>query len=220
MKQRLTREAIAIRCAAEFQDGWVVNLGIGIPTLCSSFVPSGREVTLHSENGVVGYGRLAFSEEVDLHLVNAGVQHVTLPPGGFVTDSAMAFAIVRGGRLDAAVLGAYEVDEQGNLANYKRSGQTGIQLGGAMDVATGARRLFVVMEHTRRSGEPRLLKNCTLPVTARGAVTKVFTDLGVFEIDKEGFLMTEIAPGWTVEEVQACTEAKLSVRGDVRELLV
>ncbi len=217
-KQRLTREAIAIRCAAEFQDGWLVNLGIGIPTLCSSFVPSGRNVLFHSENGVVGYGRLAMKEEVDIHLVNAGVQHITLGPGAFILDSATAFAIIRSKRLDAAVLGAYEIDEQGDLANYTLSPETGAQLGGAMDVATGAKRLYIVMQHTTPDGRPRLLKKCRLPITAKGVVQRVFTDLGLFDRTPGGYVLREIAPGWTPEEVQAASEAAIHISPDLKVL--
>ncbi len=217
-KERLTPEAVAIRCAAEFADGWLVNLGIGRPTLCSNFVPEGRSVVFHAQNGVIGYGRLAFEHEVDIHLINAGLQHVTLLPGAVTLDSADAFAIARSGRLDAAVVGSYEVSEKGDLANYQLPNRKGGQLGGAMDVVSGAKRVFVVMDHTAADGSPRLLRQCTLPITARGVVTRVFTDIGVFDVNAEGFVLAEIAPGWTPGEVQEITEATLTVSPDLRDM--
>ena len=217
-KERLTPEAVAIRCAAEFADGWLVNLGIGRPTLCSNFVPEGRSVVFHAQNGVIGYGRLAFEHEVDIHLINAGLQHVTLLPGAVTLDSADAFAIARSGRLDAAVVGSYQVSEKGDLSNYQLPNRKGGQLGGAMDVVTGSKRVFVMMDQTAADGSPRLLRQCTLPITARGVVTRVFTDVGVFDVGPEGFVLAEIVPGWSPDEVQKITEATLIVSPNLREM--
>lgn len=207
-----------MRCAKEFQDGWIVNLGVGMPTLCSSFVPEGRTVIFHSENGVIGYGALATEENLDLHLVNAGVQHVTLQPFASIVHHADAFAIIRSGRIDACVMGAYEVAENGDFANWKVAGKRGGGIGGAMDLAVSAKRIFIMMEHTTREGEPRLVKHCTLPITAAGVVKMVFTDLGVFEVGSQGFVLTEIAPGWTPEELQALTEARLTIHRNLTEV--
>ncbi|MBI4337541.1 MAG: 3-oxoacid CoA-transferase subunit B [Chloroflexi bacterium] len=210
-KPGLDRETIAMRCAREFQDGWMVNLGIGIPTLCSNHLPEGREIILHSENGLIGYGPLATREDLDIHTVNAGVQHVTLMPYAAIVHHADAFAIIRSGKIDASVLGAYQVAENGDFANWKRAGMRGGGIGGAMDLAACAKRLFIIMEHTTREGEPRLVRRCTLPLTAPGVVTMVFTDLGVFEVGPPGITLKEIAPGWKPDEVQALTGARLHV---------
>jgi len=179
--ERLTRDLMAARVAAELQDGWVVNLGIGMPTLCSDFVPVDRRVIFQSENGVIGYGRRATEEEVGPHTVNAGVQPVELTPFAAIVHHADSFALIRGGWLDAAVLGAYEVACNGDFANWRLAGRTGGSIGGAMDIAACAKRLYIMMEHTTRDGAPRLLSGCTLALTAPAAVKMVFTDLGVFE---------------------------------------
>jgi len=219
-KVKLTRDLIAARAAQEFQDGWIVNLGIGIPTLCSDFVPPGRRVIFHSENGVVGYGHNATGEEVDPYVVNASVQPVVLMPFASIVHHADSFGIVRSGRLDAAVLGAYQVSANGDFANWKLPGAIGGGIGGAMDIAASAKRVFLCMEHTRDDGEPRLLRKCTLPITAPGVVKLVVTDIGVFEPTGEAFRMIEIAPGWTVEEIRAITEAPLIVGDDLKVLTV
>jgi len=208
-KPRLSRDLMAARAAAEFQDGWIVNLGIGIPTLCSDFVPTDRRVIFHSENGVIGYGRNASPEEVDPHVVNAGVRPVLLLPFASIIDHADAFAIIRRGMLDVGVLGAYEVGANGDFANWKIAGRRGGGIGGAMDIATCARRVFIMMEHTTREGTPRLRVRCSLPITAPGVVTTVFTDLGIFDPLGEAFRLREIAPGYTPEEVQRLTDAPL-----------
>jgi 3-oxoacid CoA-transferase B subunit len=210
-KPRLSRDLMAARVASEFQDGWIVNLGIGMPTLCSDFVPADRRVIFHSENGVVGYGRNVSGDEVDPHLVNAGVQPVLLLPFASILHHADAFAVIRRGMLDVAVLGAYEVAANGDFANWKTAGRLGGGIGGAMDIAACAQRVIVMLEHTTRSGEPRLLRACTLPVTARGTVTMVVTDLGVFEPLGDAFLLREVAPGYTPEEVQALTDAPVKL---------
>ena len=214
-KVPLTRQAMANRLAMEFQDGWVVNLGVGIPTLCSNFDFSDKTVIFHSENGVIGYGPIVPEGQEDLHLVNAGRQYISLVPGAAIVHHADSFSIIRGGYVDASVLGAYEVAENGEFANWKRKGRKGGGIGGAMDLAVGAKRVFIVMEHTTRDGEPRLLRRCTLPVTAIGVVKLVVTSLGLFEVTSGGFLLKEIAPGYTPQEVQSVTEARLIVSKDL-----
>jgi 3-oxoacid CoA-transferase B subunit len=214
---QLSRDAIAARAAREFQDGWIVNLGIGIPTLCSDFVPEGRRVIFHSENGVIGYGGHAEGEELDPYVVNASVQPVTLLPFASIVHHADSFAVVRSGRLDCTVLGAYEVAVNGDFANWKLPGAIGGGIGGAMDIAASAQRVFLCMEHTL-DGEPRLLERCKLPVTAPGVVKLVITDLGVFEPTGEAFRMREIAPGYTPQEVQAVTGAHLIYDSDLKEM--
>jgi 3-oxoacid CoA-transferase B subunit len=215
-RARLDRQDICNRLAMEFQDGWVVNLGVGMPTLCSNFAFGDTTVLFHAENGVLGYGPLAVPGQEDLHLVNAGAQYVTLRPGAAIMHHADSFALIRGGRVDVTVLGAYEVSENGDFANWKMPGKKGGGIGGAMDLAVGAKRVFIAMEHTTRDGHPRLLRRCTLPVTARGVVKLVATDLGLFEPTDQGFVLREVAPGWSIEEIQTLTEARLVVPADVR----
>ena len=217
---RLTRDLMAARVAAEFQDGWIVNLGVGMPTLCSDFVPAGRRVIFHSENGAVGYGRRVFGDEIDPHTVNAGVQPVLLLPFAATMHHADAFAIIRSGRLDVGVLGAYEVAANGDFANWKTAGRTGGGIGGAMDIAANAKRIILMLEHTTRDGAPRLLRACGLPVTGRGVVTLVVTDLGVFRPLGEAFVLLEIAPGYSVAEVEGRTGAPLVVGPELREVQI
>ena len=207
----LTRQQMCDRLAMEFEDGWVVNLGIGIPTLCSNYDFGDRLIVFHSENGVVGYGPLAPPGEEDLHLVNAGGQHVTLRPGAAIVHHADAFGMIRSGRIDVTVLGAYEVAANGDFANWKMAGQKGGGIGGAMDLAACAKRVFIILEHVTRDGSPRLVQRCELPVTARGVVTLVFTNYGLFAPAGDGFVLKEIAPGLTVDEVRAATGAPLQV---------
>ena len=216
-KTPLSRQAMANRLAMEFQDGWVVNLGIGVPTLCSNYDFKDRTIIFHSENGVIGYGPLTAEGEEDLHLTNAGGQYVTLNPGAAIVHHADSFSIIRGGHLDVTVMGAYEVSENGDFANWKTAGRKGGGIGGAMDLAVGARRVFIALEHTTREGRPRLLERCTLPVTAVNVVKLVATNLGLFEVTPEGFLLREIAPGYTPEEVQDVTEARLIIPDDLKE---
>ena len=216
-KTPLSRQAMGNRLAMEFQDGWVVNLGIGIPTLCSNFDFKDKVIIFHSENGVIGYGPLAPEGEEDLHLVNAGGQYVSLTSGAAIVHHADSFSIIRGGYIDVTVMGAYEVAENGDFANWKTAGRKGGGIGGAMDLAVGAKRVFIALEHTTRDGTPRLVKRCTLPVTAVGVVKLVVTNLGLFEVTPKGFLLKEIAPGYTPEEVQAVTEARLIISDDLKE---
>ncbi len=217
-KLRISRDLMAARIAAELQDGWLVNLGIGIPVLCSDFVPADRTVIFHSENGVIGYGRLAHDDEVDPNIVNGGVQPVILTKYGCIVNHSDAFAIIRRGRLDCGVLGAYEVGANGDFANWRVAGRKGGGIGGAMDIAQNAKNVFILMEHTTREGAPRLLSRCSLPITAAGVVKLVMTDLGLFRPEGEGFRLLEIAPGHTPDEVQALTGAKLLYDGTVPEV--
>jgi 3-oxoacid CoA-transferase B subunit len=211
----LTRQQMADRIAFEFQDGWIVNLGVGIPTMCSNTDIGDRDITYHSENGVIGYGPIAPSGQEDLNLVNAGGQNVTLKPGAAVVHHADSFAIIRGGRIDVTVMGAYEVACNGDFANWKITGQKGGGIGGAMDLAACAKRVFIIMEQITRSGAPRLISQCALPVTARGVVKLVATNYGLFEPTGDGFSLREIAPGITLDEVRATVGCKLTVPDDL-----
>ena len=216
-KKLLGRQDMCNRLAMEFEDGWVVNLGVGMPGLCSNYDFRDKTIIFHSENGVIGYGPLAAEGEEDLHLVNASGQYVTIRPGAAIVHHADSFSIIRGGYVDVTVMGAYEVAENGDFANWKTAGRKGGGIGGAMDLAVGAKRVFIAMEHTTREGRPRLLKRCSLPVTAVGVVKLVVTNMGLFEVTPTGFLLKEIAPGYTVEEVQAVTEARLRIFDDLKE---
>ena len=206
-----SRQQMADRVAAEFGDGWVVNLGVGIPTLCSNADLGDRAVVLHSENGVIGYGPVLPEGQEDLHLVNAGGQNVSLRPGAAVVHHADSFAIIRSGRIDATVMGAYEAAANGDFANWKVAANAkGGGIGGAMDLAVGARRVFLMLEHTTRRGAPRLVRRCALPVTARRVVTLIATNYGLFEPAGEAFRVLELAPGLALDGVRAATGAPLT----------
>ncbi len=208
-----TRQQMADRIAAEFQDGWIVNLGVGMPTLCSNTDIGDRRIVYHSENGVIGYGPIATPGEEDLNLVNAGGQNVTLLPGAAVVHHADSFAIIRGGRIDVTVMGAYEVAANGDFANWKIAGAKGGGIGGAMDLAACAQRVFIIMEHATREGGARLVRACSLPITARGVVKLVATNLGLFEPAGEGFRVRELAPGIDLAAARAATGAELIAGG-------
>jgi 3-oxoacid CoA-transferase B subunit len=210
-KQPLTRQAMADRIAMEFQDEWVVNLGIGIPTLCSNYTHVDKHIIYQSENGLVNYGPIAVDGEEDLMLVNAGGQYVIPLPGMAVLEHADSFALIRSGYVDVTVLGAYEVAANGDFANWRITGRKGGGIGGAMDLAVGAKNVFIIMEHTTRDGAPRLVESCALPLTAVGVVKLVATNLGLFEVGPSGFTLKEIAPGYTADEVQAVTGATLAI---------
>ena len=217
-KTPLSRDMIAARIAAEFQDGWIVNLGVGMPTICSDFIPAEKSIILHSENGVIGYGRNATVEEATPYVVNAGVLPVMLTPFASIVHHADSFAIIRRGMLDVAVLGAYEVAANGDFANWKTAGRKGGGIGGAMDIAACAQRIYIMMEHTTREGQARLLERCNLPLTAPGVVKLVMTDLGLFRPTGDGFEVLEVAPGYTLEDLQAVTGAPLTASPSLREV--
>jgi len=207
-----------MRAARELRDGDVVNLGIGIPTLCSEFVPEGRSVIYHSENGVLNYGAFAEPGQEDVDLINAGGQFLAPAPGMSFFNSADAFAMIRGGHIDVAVLGALQVSERGDLANWMLP-QRGVgNVGGAMDLAAGARRIIVAMEHTDRHGTPKIVGKCSYPLTGRECVSLVVTDIAVLEVARDGLVLAEVAPGWTADEVQASTGARLIVSPQLKDM--
>jgi 3-oxoacid CoA-transferase B subunit len=216
---RLTREQIAERAARELTDGAYVNLGWGIPNLIADYLPKGITVYFHSENGILGMGRRAQAGEEDYDLVDAMKVPVTLIPGASFFHQADAHLMTRGGHLDVAVLGGFQVSEKGDLANWKIPGSKGSGgIGGAMDIAAGAKNLIVCMEHSTKEGAPKIVKQCTYPLTGLECVNTIVTDLAVIDVMKEGLRLREVAPGWTAEEVQKATEAKLGVPGRVPEM--
>jgi 3-oxoacid CoA-transferase B subunit len=218
-KPRLTREQIAQRAARELTDGAYVNLGWGIPNLIADYLPKDLTVYFHSENGILGMGRRAKAGEEDFDLVDAMKVPVTLIPGASFFHQADAHLMSRGGHLDVAVLGGFQVSEKGDLANWKIPGSKGSGgIGGAMDIAAGAKNLIVCMEHNTRDGAPKIVKKCTYPLTGIECTDTVVTDLAVIDVTPEGLVLREVAPGWTAQEVQACTEAKLIARSNVPEM--
>lgn len=218
-KPKLTREQVAARAALELHDGDCVNLGWGIPNLVSDFVPPGITVYFHSENGILGMGPRAKAGEEDFDVVDAMKVPVTVIPGASYFDQGAAHLMARGGHLDVSMLGGLQVAENGDFANWRIPGAKGSGgIGGAMDIATGARRLIVCMEHVTKDGEPKLVRRCTYPLTALACVKRVITDLAVVDVTPDGFLLHEVAPGWAPQEVQQHTEARLIVRGAVPEI--
>ncbi|MBQ8223520.1 MAG: CoA transferase subunit B [Bacteroidales bacterium] len=212
------REVIAKRAAKELHDGDVVNLGIGIPTMIPNYLPEGVTVTLQSENGAMGMGPTPAAGEEDKNLINAGGGYITLLPGGSTFDSATSFAIIRGGHVNVSFLGALQVDENGDLANWIIPGKMAPGMGGAMDLVVGAKKVILTMEHTQK-GAPKILKKCTLPLTASGQVNMIITEMGVMEITPEGIVLTEIHPEFTVEDVQAATEATLIISPNLKSMV-
>jgi 3-oxoacid CoA-transferase subunit B len=216
----LTRDQLAQRVAQEFQDGYYVNLGIGIPTLAANFIPEGMQVMLQSENGLLGMGPFPLEDEVDADLVNAGKQTVTMVRGASLFDSAESFAMIRGGHVDLTVLGAFEVDCHGNIASYMIPGKMIKGMGGAMDLVAGAENIVVTMTHASKSGQSKLLAECTLPLTGKGCIKRVLTDLALLDIEDGKFILRERAPGVSIEEIVNLTEGELVVPDDVPEMRV
>ena len=214
----LSREQLAQRVAQEFRDGYYVNLGIGIPTLAANYIPEGMQVMLQSENGLLGMGQFPTEEEVDPDLINAGKQTVTMVTGASLFCSAESFAMIRGGHVDLTVLGAFEVDCMGNIASYMIPGKLVKGMGGAMDLVAGAERIIVTMTHASKSGQSKLLSECSLPLTGKGCIKRVLTDLALLDIDDGQFILRERAPGVTVEEIKALTEGALVVEGEIPEM--
>lgn len=211
----LDKNQIAQRIAQEMQDGFYVNLGIGIPTLVANYIPEGISVEFQSENGILGMGPFPTEAEVDADLINAGKQTITAKPGASFFDSAMSFAMIRGQHVQMTVLGAMELSEQGDIANWKIPGKMVKGMGGAMDLVASAENIIVAMMHTNKAGESKLLKKCTLPLTGVACVKKVVTNLGFFEIANGAFHLRELAPGVSVEEVRKATEGELVVEGEI-----
>jgi len=219
MKEGITRELMALRVAKELVDGMYVNLGMGMPALVANFIPEESDIILHAEHGILGYGPIEMDEEkMDIDLVNATAQPTTLRPGACFCDLGTSFGMIRGGHLDVSVLGALQVSEKGDLANWQFPSQKLGGIGGAMDLAVGARRVIALMEHVTKAGEPKIVKNCTFPLTAKGSVKTIMTDLACIDVTPEGLLLKELAPGFTPEEIQAVTEPPLIISDTLKEI--
>ncbi|WOI22287.1 CoA transferase subunit B [Nonlabens ulvanivorans] len=216
----LTKEQIAQRIAKEVKDGYYVNLGIGIPTLVANYVPQGIDVEFQSENGVLGMGPFPFEGEEDADVINAGKQTITTLPGASFFDSSMSFGMIRGQHVDLTILGAMEVAENGDIANWKIPGKMVKGMGGAMDLVASAENIIVAMMHTNRAGASKLLKRCSLPLTGVNCITKVVTNMAVMDVTDKGFVLLERAPGVSVEDIKAATEGNLIVEGEVPEMVI
>ncbi len=216
----LTKEQIAQRIAKELKDGYYVNLGIGIPTLVANYIPEGMQVIMQSENGILGMGQFPEETDVDPDLINAGKQTVTVIPGASFFDSSTSFAMIRGGHVDLTVLGAFEVSEKGDIASWKIPGKMIKGMGGAMDLVASAKNIIVAMQHTSPSGQSKLLKECTLPLTGLACVKKIVTNLAVMDVTPEGFRLLERAPGVSIDQIREATEGNLIVNGEVNEMKI
>ncbi|MBF4985624.1 CoA transferase subunit B [Nonlabens mediterrranea] len=216
----LTKEQIAQRIAKEVKDGYYVNLGIGIPTLVANYVPQGIDVEFQSENGVLGMGPFPFDGEEDADVINAGKQTITTLPGASFFDSSMSFGMIRGQHVDLTILGAMEVAENGDIANWKIPGKMVKGMGGAMDLVASAENIIVAMMHTNRAGASKLLKRCSLPLTGVNCITKVVTNMAVLDVTDKGFVLLERAPGVSVEDIKAATEGNIITNGDVPEMVI
>ncbi len=217
--ERLDEQTMAIRAAKEFQDGMIINLGVGIPTFCSNFVPPDREILFHSENGVVGFGPIIDNpDDADENLINAGAQPISSKPGMAIMDHAESLCIIRGGHVDITVLGVVQVSEKGDLANYTIPGKQIGSLGGGQDLAFCAKKVIALTTFTTKEGDAKVVKECTQPLTAPRCVDRIITDIAVMDVRPEGLVLREVAPGWTAEEVQGLTDAKIIVPPDVEEM--